>query len=180
MKSFDNRIVQEHLSPGTTLAEAYEARPWLEDILTGTVLLKTQGETASRPLRKSMVLHILGTCEVITVEAVHRVTNHRYSNAQASKYAACARVASRAIRSHLEALTAPANPISHLYKGEASGDLAVAHDAPTGDDRIGPSPVQTTPISTDQDTEQSCLSSVPADEVPMCPILQEVMAQYTI
>lgn len=100
-KIHDNREVKAFLAPVSTLSDACRDRPWLEDLLTGAVHLKSPKDTATRPLSRSVVLHVLGQCDDITVQSVLEVSGNRYSNSQASKYAACARVVSKAIEARL-------------------------------------------------------------------------------
>jgi hypothetical protein len=97
-KVHDNRSVMEFLAPlPPTLREGLAERPWLDDILTGAVSLKSPGQKSTRPLKASLVYLLVGLSDVISVEAVHEMTGGRYSNQQASRYAAAARVVSKAI-----------------------------------------------------------------------------------
>jgi|GEM_PF-6210702 hypothetical protein len=97
-KVHDNRAVKAFLAPlPPALREGLEEHPWLDDILTGAVCLKSPGHRSTRPLKASLVYLLVGLSDVISVETVHEMTAGRYSNQQASRYAAASRVASKAI-----------------------------------------------------------------------------------
>lgn len=121
-KTHDNREVKEYLYPPSLLWEACEDHPWLDDILTGAVWLKSAGDTSTRPLRKALVYQVLSLCDDITTVAVQDITGGRHSPQHAALYAAAGRVASRAVAARIQGLSgqAPSPPISisNLYKGD--------------------------------------------------------------
>lgn len=121
-KRLDNRSVKAFLEPASLLHHAYEDHPWLEHILEGVVRLKSPGDTATRPLMRSLVYHIISMCDVISTEAVHEVTGGRYSAQGAARYAAIARVASKAAAARIRSLAGAesSGSISNLYKGTLS------------------------------------------------------------
>ena len=122
-KRHDNRAVKAALEPVSFLHHACEEHPWLGPILDGVVWLKSPGDTATRPLRRSLVYHIISMCDVISTEAVHEVTGGRCSAQTAARYAAVARVASKAAAARIRKLSAGAEAsgsISNLYKGTVS------------------------------------------------------------
>jgi hypothetical protein len=113
-KAHDNRAVCAHLSPVGTLQSACEDFPWLEDILAGVVWLKSEGDTATRPLRQSLVYLILCMCDVITVDEVHELTGGRRSRQHAAGYAAAARVASKAVMAHIQRMGSRPQDLSSI------------------------------------------------------------------
>ena len=118
-KSHDNRAVKAFLEPVSLLHHTCEEHPWLAHILDGVVWLKSPGDTATRPLRRSLVYHIISMCDVISTDAVHEVTGGRFSAQTAARYAAVARVASKAAAARIRTLPAGvevAGSISNLYK----------------------------------------------------------------
>lgn len=122
-KTHDNRTVRAFLEPVSLLHHAYEDHPWLAHILEGVVWLKSPGDTGTRPLRCSLVYQLLSMCDVISTEAVHEMTGSRYSAQSAARYAAIARVASKAVEARIRQATngaGAAGSISNLYKGTTS------------------------------------------------------------
>jgi hypothetical protein len=93
----DNRRVQHYLSAFYCVTELCEHHREAEDIFAGVLSLKTAGDTATRTLSRQQLFHILQWCPEITVRAVLQVTHGRIARQTAEKYAASARVASKAL-----------------------------------------------------------------------------------
>jgi hypothetical protein len=96
-KRHDNRRVSAFVAVFDTVSELCEEFPAVADILTGVSWLKSPGDTATRPLSRAVLFHVLARCEVITTEATARATNGRYKRACVERYAAHARAASKAL-----------------------------------------------------------------------------------
>ncbi|RYZ13874.1 MAG: hypothetical protein EOO70_08190, partial [Myxococcaceae bacterium] len=97
----DNQRVQTFLSEFLTASELIEAHPIMDDVLTGAVLLETEGEKHARPLSKGRVFRVLRACEVIDTAAVANVLSTGFKaisgKSTIARYAAAARVCANAI-----------------------------------------------------------------------------------
>jgi hypothetical protein len=82
-------------------AEACQEHSWLDDILAGVVVLKTAGDTGTRPLSRKVLFCLLQRCEVVSTLEVGTVLAGRAKPRTVERYAAAARVASKAITIHL-------------------------------------------------------------------------------
>lgn len=103
-KSHDSQRVQQFVLAfinGTHLCEAHSAA---DDILVGAAWLQPEGHKATRPLKRGVLFQVLRACPYITTAAVKEATSvHQYCPAQVARYAASARVASKALESWLDA-----------------------------------------------------------------------------
>lgn len=89
-----------------SLRELLETYSRIEDVFTGVVHLQSEGQGNTRPLSKRKLYAALRSCSVISTEtvamALARVSVEVPSNATVGRYAAIARIASRAIDDLLE------------------------------------------------------------------------------
>jgi hypothetical protein len=100
----DNIRVQRFLGSYLRAFELYEDHPQIDDILSGTLVLKTEGKSSTRTLSRSTLFHILQRCRNITVKAADEATTGQYAYSTLAEYAALARVASKAIEGYLDTL----------------------------------------------------------------------------
>lgn len=99
-----SRFLAGYLSAGELCAD-YAA---VADILKGSLMLKTEGNTATRPLSRQVLFHILQQCPSIDVSSLAAATNGRYAYRSLAGYAALARVASKALEAFIDKLPAAA------------------------------------------------------------------------
>ena len=97
----ENGAVAAFLAGYFNGAEACGEHPWLDDIMTGVVVLKTEGDTGTRPLSRKVLFSLLQRCEVISTVGVGTVLAGRAKARTVDRYAAAARVASKAITARL-------------------------------------------------------------------------------
>lgn len=103
-KTHDNRQVSQFLQPYLTHSEAIFDFHWIDNILFGALAARTEGDTATRSLKKSTLFQILRNCQTISTQTICAATNGRYKDGTVAAYAARARVASKAIQMHLDRL----------------------------------------------------------------------------
>lgn len=96
-----NGPVTAFLAGYFSAAEACEELSWLDDILAGVVWLKTEGDSGTRPLSRKVLFCVLQRCEVISTAGVGAVMAGRARPRTVERYAAAARVASKAITARL-------------------------------------------------------------------------------
>lgn len=96
-----NGSVTVFLAGYFSAAEACEELSWLDDILAGVVWLKTDGDSGTRPLSLKVLFCVLQRCEVISTSGVGAVLAGRARPRTVERYAAAARVASKAIAARL-------------------------------------------------------------------------------
>jgi hypothetical protein len=101
-KDHDNRRVAAFMSHYPTAFDLGQDRPALDDVLTGATLLQTEGQGSTRPLSRLKLFMVLQHCPTISTGAVSGIFGGECSPATAVRYAAIARVASKAIASHLD------------------------------------------------------------------------------
>lgn len=115
-KTHDNSRVRAALEPwfihaGSGIADPGEGdeRPasltgmsWLDDIITGVSRMQTEGQKSTRPLDRGLILRILLRCPTIDASSVAAVTGRDYERAQADRYTAAARVASKGVAAELD------------------------------------------------------------------------------
>jgi hypothetical protein len=101
-KRHDNRRVSAFVAAFDTVSDLCEEFPAVGDILTGVSWLKSPGHTATRPLSRRMLFLALVRCQFITTESTALATDRSYSRTQVERYAAHARVASKAIAQLLD------------------------------------------------------------------------------
>jgi hypothetical protein len=134
-KIHDNRAVYDALLPFRTYSELVEAHPRADCILTGTAWLMTSGHTATRPLARKVLFHVLAGCPWITTSAVAESTTWRaYSRTQLERYAAAARVASTALQ-----MIVAAGPLN-LSLAEEQRRIDIPHQAALLEARIARNP----------------------------------------
>lgn len=98
----DNRRVAAFMSHYRTAFDLGQDRPALDDVLTGAALLQSEGQGSTRPLSRLKLFMVLQHCPTISTGAVSEVLGGDSSRSQADRYAAAARVASKAIVMHLD------------------------------------------------------------------------------
>lgn len=104
-KTHDNRTVMDFLSEFSTVGELLESHPRIGDILAGVLAARSAGDGSTRSLSRRYLINVLQACPVVTAENIASVIDARsdgqpenlISVQTARKYAAAARVASRAI-----------------------------------------------------------------------------------
>lgn len=97
-KTLDNRDVRAFLEDFYCASDACECCPELDDIFSGVLALKTAGDTSTRSLSRQVLFHVLQWCDSIDVASISEATQATYAPRTMERYAAVARVASRAIR----------------------------------------------------------------------------------
>jgi hypothetical protein len=97
----DNQRVQAFVSGFHTVRELADCRPQIDHIFTGASLLQTEGQGSTRPMSKLRLFLALRRCDTITSKAVAEALGG-CPQATAVRYAALARVASKAIEQCLE------------------------------------------------------------------------------
>lgn len=118
----DNTRVQAFVSNYASAFEMTQDWPLLDDVFTGVTLLQTEGQCSTRPLSKFRLFLALHRCPAITSRSVSEALGG-CCQSTAVRYAACARVASKAIAWCLER-----NP---AWEREAAA-LKVSRDAVDG------------------------------------------------
>lgn len=79
--------------------------PWkgpLDDVITGAKWLQSAGQDSSRPLSRVRLLRVLSGCPTISPRAVGQALGGAASRSTVDRYAASARVASKAIAGLLD------------------------------------------------------------------------------
>ena len=97
-KTLDNRQVKTFLDGFLTPFELCRDYPFVDDILSGVLELKSERNTATRSLSRRTLFTILQQCDTIDVPSLMVATGGRYKYATLAAYAASARVASKAIQ----------------------------------------------------------------------------------
>lgn len=110
--SHDNTLVQDFIASYLTVSELCEDHPQIDNIFSGVLELKTEGDTSTRSLLRSQLFHILQTCPLITTSSVTHATGARYARQTVERYAALTRVISKAIEKQLPGLHRDAPVIS--------------------------------------------------------------------
>jgi hypothetical protein len=93
--------VAEYLDRYLSVNEACADLPWLDDILSGVLALRTEGDTGTRSLSRKVLFRILRRFDAITTRSLTVDLAGRYSGRTVERYAATARVASHAIAAHI-------------------------------------------------------------------------------
>jgi hypothetical protein len=106
-KTHDNREVSQFLADYWSASDLAENLPQADDVLSGVLALKTEGDTATRSLSRFTLFTVLQSCETIDVASIEEVTLGRYGASTLCRYAAAARVASKALAAIIRRL--PAN-----------------------------------------------------------------------
>lgn len=96
-RTHDNILVREFVRGFWNVAEMQERYPRTEDVLTGTLALRTAGDTSSRNLCRSKLFHILRWADHISVREVQALLGDQYAERTCQKYAVAAAVASQAL-----------------------------------------------------------------------------------
>lgn len=109
-KTHDNSTVYEFLADYFTAADLCSDYPRIDDIFSGVLAAKTEGDTAARTLNRSTLFKVLRQCPAITAAAINTATNGRYTSPRSlTKYAAAARVASMAIARLISSISTKAD-----------------------------------------------------------------------
>lgn len=98
----DNQRVLAFVAHYPSAFDLGQDRPPLDDVLTGATLLQPEGQGSTRPLSKARLFIVLQRCPTISVKAVAEALGGECSPTTAVRYAAIARVASKAIARHLD------------------------------------------------------------------------------
>ena len=86
-KVHDNRKVRALLDGYVSCQELCEDYPALDDIFSGVLELKTQGDTSTRSLSRQVLFHILQQCRTIDVSSVKGATRLPYAYTTIAAYA---------------------------------------------------------------------------------------------
>lgn len=124
-KTLDNRIVRAWLGSYWDLRDFCDTNPRAEDVLTGAVNLRTQGDTG-RGLSRKRLFHVLCSLDDITTAGVAAVLSCPRTTSEA--YARAARVACCV----LEPLAVNGLPGTAPVEVEDWDDYAVADDLSDG------------------------------------------------
>ncbi len=128
-KVHDNRRVLSFMDQFDGMGEACHTFPGIDDLITGALLLSTPGHTATRTLSRKLLFMILTNCPSISTQAVHELTQHRYSDNQAGRYAQLSRLVSKALDPWLDT-----HPDGMEYTGTRAEQRAT--DAPHRQDLL--------------------------------------------
>ena len=101
-KLHNNERAQSFLDAYLTAAEVCEDNPQVDDIFSGVLELKTEGDSSTRSLSRQVLFQILQRCPTIDVASINSATNGSYSYRSLAGYAALARVASKAIAGFID------------------------------------------------------------------------------
>lgn len=93
----DNQAVAQFLEGYFSANEACRAHPWLDDILSGVLALRTGGDSRTRSMSRKVLFLLLQRCDVVSTQEARKVLQRRYEGRTIERYASLARVASRAI-----------------------------------------------------------------------------------
>ena len=104
-KTHNNQKVKDFLTPYARAFEVCEDFPVIDDIFSGVLALKTEGDTATRSLSRQTLFQVLQQCPSITVESINEATLGVYAYRSLAGYAALARVASEAIHRFIDKLS---------------------------------------------------------------------------
>jgi hypothetical protein len=152
----DNAAVRQFVASFWKSSEMTGTYPATDDILSGALALKTEGDTATRSLSRTVLFYILGSVDSISVREVQALLRNRYSERTAQRYAEAARVASRALSAYLGTLDkvqsakvqtsvlAVRRIIDAPYAREIAGAEAACLDAPP---RRGPDTLEELPAA---------------------------------
>lgn len=122
-KTLDNSTCKAFLQDYLTFSDVCSSHPGVEDLLTGSLQLASPGSTSTRPLRRSVVFHVLKSCQILSVSATDRTTSGRYSRQQAEAYTSLARVVSRAVSAYLERLAQqPRQVTQSMHQAQTEAD----------------------------------------------------------
>jgi hypothetical protein len=115
-KVHDNIRVMSMLQPFVTTGELCRTHPAAEDIFSGSLELKTAGDTSTRSLSRRTLFHILQHCPTISVASIASATLGRYAYCTLASYAAAARVASKALAKYIDRLSSTKMPTPTLMQ----------------------------------------------------------------
>lgn len=104
-KTHDNQKVKDFLTPYVQALDVCDDYPAIDDIVSGALALKTEGDTATRSLSRKTLFQVLQQCQSITVESINETTQGKYLYRSLAGYAALARVASEAIGRFIDRLS---------------------------------------------------------------------------
>jgi hypothetical protein len=104
-KQHDNTAVRAFVRCFWNASDMIETYPKTDDILSGVLALKTEGDSATRSLSRSHLFKILSILPRITAHDVGVVLGARYNERTCQKYAAAACTASKALASYVCNLT---------------------------------------------------------------------------
>lgn len=97
-----NGPVRAFLAHWWAFPDLAEDLPEVESVFTGAVLLREQGDTATRPLSKARLFGLLRSLEVVSAESVGEILKHLHLSARSlQRYCTALRVISEAIRAGL-------------------------------------------------------------------------------
>jgi hypothetical protein len=96
-----NAEVADYLADYFSASEACADLPWLDDILTGVLALRTDGDSRTRSLSRKVLFLVLQRCQVISTKHVGTALGGRYQPRTVERYASLARVASLATAARL-------------------------------------------------------------------------------
>ena len=113
-KTHDNGRVHRYLHSYLKAWELCEAHPAIDDIFSGVLALKSEGDSSTRSLSRQVLFHILQCCPSIHVGAISGATNGRYAYSTNAAYAAASRVASKAIANYLDQMNCKVQPLTIL------------------------------------------------------------------
>lgn len=126
----DNQATAGFLAGYFTAAEACSAFPWLDDILSGVLALRTERDSGTRTLSRKVLFFLLQRCDVISTKHFQEALQGRYQARTVERYAAVARVASKAIEWRIQAAPAAtredAREASRSIDAEWKADLDTA------------------------------------------------------
>jgi len=106
VKVQDNRTVHAFASNFWNATDMTQVYPGTDDILSGVLALKTDGDSATRSLSRTCLFHILSNLDSISVREVQALLRSNYSERTVQKYTEAARVASKGLASFAGTLTA--------------------------------------------------------------------------
>ena len=123
----DNRKVRSFLEGYVSARELCEDYPAIDDILSGALELKTEGDTSTRSLSRQVLFHILQQCPTIDVSSIKAATRVPYAYNTLAAYAAVARVVSKAIERFIDNL-ADRKAVQSLGRARTAIDRPYADD----------------------------------------------------
>lgn len=94
--SHDNRRVRAFMGAFDSLLALTAEHPQLESLFTGVVHLQPEGQGSTRPLSKLQLFRVLQGCNHLNTDSVAQTMRRERADSSVYRYAALARVASKA------------------------------------------------------------------------------------
>lgn len=125
-RSHPNGVAFKLLCGYSSAGEACADYPWLDDIFSGVLSLRSEHDTATRSLSRKMLFAVLCRCPVISTSELEGFMGCRYTARTIERYAAAARVAATAIEAHARRESFAVAPERSVVEARRQIDLEFA------------------------------------------------------